>query len=96
MKKGANIKMVKFANPLMLKIKDNNGNTAIVKIKEFHYSMMKYCHEFGYPTVTEEEIRENVYKICMLGEEENLDVIGHLVKSHIHEDEHGKYRLHFS
>jgi len=85
--------MVKLSNPLLLKIKDNNGNTAIVKNKDFHNSMMKYCHEFGYPTVTVEEIRTNVHKICMLNEDENLDVVGHLVKSHIHEDEYGKYRI---
>lgn len=83
--------VTKLSNPLMLRIKNENGGTAVVKIKDFHYAMMKYCHEFGYPTVTEEEIRENVHKICMLNEVEKLDVVGHLVKSHIDESEWGKY-----
>lgn len=85
--------MSKLSNPLMLKIKDNNGNTAIVKLKDFHNSMMKYCHEFGYPTVTVEEIRKNIHIICMLDDEDKLDVVGHLVKAHIHEDEYGKYKI---
>jgi hypothetical protein len=77
--------------PIMLKIKDNDGNTAIVKTKDFLTSMKNYCVEFGYETVTEKEIRYNVSKICMDGETEKLDVVGHLVLSHIHKDEYGKY-----
>jgi hypothetical protein len=77
--------------PTMLSIKDNDGNIAVVKTNKFLTSMTDYIKEFGYETVTEKEVRKNLHKICMLGEVEKLDVVGHLVKSHLSESEFGAY-----
>lgn len=85
--------MAKLPVPTMLLIKDNDGNKAVVKTKKFITSMTEYIIAFGYETVTEEEVRENIHKICIQGEIDKLDVVGHLIKSNIDSSEHGKYKI---
>ncbi len=70
-----------------------DGQRFLVKDhKDFILSLKNYLVDFGYPTVTEDEVRKCLYEIFCEGKESTGDVVHQMILTHIDSNEIGKYK----